>query len=159
MKHAGWLLLGVLLVAGVTGYLMGVSAPPVTTKLSLPSTVKNCNPVLDVCKASDHSHSVALRLDTSTRYLKPFEIEVTINGFNVTAIKTVSVDFNMVDMDMGINRFRLNQVIQQETGIVYRGRGILPVCVTGRRDWQAVVEVDAGDTAYQAVFNFIISKR
>jgi hypothetical protein len=159
MKHFGWLLLAVLLMAGVIGYLMGESTPRVTTKVSLPSTVKNCNPVLDLCTASDHSHSVVFRLDPSTRYLKPFEIEVTIKGFNVTAVKTVSVDFNMVDMDMGINRFSLNQVIQQETGIVYRGRGILPVCVTGRRDWQAVVEVDAGDTAYQAVFNFIISKR
>ncbi|MCG6886319.1 MAG: hypothetical protein LJE74_03845 [Proteobacteria bacterium] len=159
MRRIGWLVV-LLVIAGTAGYLAGVSTPLRERKVHRLSVAADCNPILVAgCTASDSRHVIELQLDTDTRYLKPFDIQVKTQGFKDTIVKSVSVEFNMVNMDMGLNRFRLQQVDQQVAGSVYRGQGMLPVCVTGRVDWQARVEVEMDDATYQAIFDVTITKR
>jgi hypothetical protein len=69
--------------------------------------------------------------------VKPFSIEVTSTGFSPDRVE---VDFSGVDMDMGLNRPHL----------AARGDGrygaevMLPVCITGKMDWQVTVLVETG---------------
>jgi hypothetical protein len=159
MRRIGWLVV-LLVIAGTAGYLAGVSTPLRERKVHRLSVAADCNPILVAgCTASDSRHVIELQLDTDTRYLKPFDIQVKTQGFKDTIVKSVSVEFNMVNMDMGLNRFRLQKVDQQVAGSVYRGQGMLPVCVTGRVDWQARVELEMDDATYQAIFDVTITKR
>lgn len=65
--------------------------------------------------------------------------------------QAVTLRFDMVGMDMGVNQYRL-QVIDKG---VWQAQVMLPVCVTGRRDWFATVRVTVpGDEAVEAKFPF-----
>lgn len=156
MKRLGGLLV-VLVLAGVAGYLVGRPAPqdPPPRQLRLAA---DCNPVGHPCTANDERRRIDLRLDPELRYLKPFPIEVGVRGFGSAAVHAVTVTFNMAGMDMGLNRFRLQPVDASGTAARYQGQGMLPVCVTGRSDWQALVEVRAEDGRYQALFEFSVTK-
>lgn len=70
--------------------------------------------------------------------VKPFEVQVAVSGL---APSRVEVDFAGVDMNMGLNRPQL-----QDRG---NGRFVaevtLPVCITGRMDWQVTVLIESGN--------------
>jgi len=65
--------------------------------------------------------------------LKPFSLTVV-----APSAQEVQVELHMQGMEMGLNRYRL---IRQANG-EWRATITLPVCVTGRRDWLMVIEVD-----------------
>ena len=65
--------------------------------------------------------------------LEPFTLSVTAPGS-----ARVSVEFQMVGMDMGFNRYDLR--LQPEG--VFSSRITLPVCVSGRRDWLLYLQID-----------------
>lgn len=67
--------------------------------------------------------------------IKPLAIEVTLQGLTAEA---VAVDFSGVSMNMGLNRFSLQE---QQKGI-YRGKGLLPICIRNRMDWEAKVLIE-----------------
>lgn len=64
----------------------------------------------------------------------------------------LQLDFNGTDMDMGINQSRL--VASGEPGL-YQGKGMLPVCVTGKMRWQAeILLAGTSGPLRKAVFRF-----
>lgn len=65
--------------------------------------------------------------------LEPFSLSVTAPGST-----RVSVEFQMVGMDMGFNRYDLR--LQPEG--VFSSRITLPVCISGRRDWLLYLQID-----------------
>ncbi len=65
--------------------------------------------------------------------LHPFQVWV-----EAPAAAKVQVSFTMEGMDMGFNLYTLHPDAQG----VFRARVTLPVCVTGRRDWNMVVDID-----------------
>lgn len=69
--------------------------------------------------------------------VKPFAIEVTSTGFSPELIE---VDFAGVDMNMGLNRSRLMALGNGR----YRAETSLPVCISGKMDWQVTVLVETG---------------
>jgi len=79
--------------------------------------------------------------------IKPIQVTVQTQGF---AAKAVTVDFNGVNMNMGINHYRL---IQQGTE-QFVGESILPVCVRNRMSWQADVQVETEKGSYVFPFRF-----
>ncbi|MFW5454321.1 hypothetical protein [Thioalkalivibrio sulfidiphilus] len=81
------------------------------------------------------------------RMLYPFTIEVRHEG---VAAETVAVDFSGKEMEMGFNRPRLQQV---ETG-VFRGDGLLPMCVLQRMTWRVQVLMDGAGGRGVAVYHF-----
>jgi hypothetical protein len=81
------------------------------------------------------------------RMLYPFTIEVRHEG---VAPGTVSVDFSGKEMEMGFNRPRLQPV---EPG-VFRGDGLLPMCVLERMTWRVQVLMDSAEGRGVAVYHF-----
>ena len=76
---------------------------------------------------------IMVRSDSAPSALKPFVLTIT-----APAAQEVYVELQMQGMDMGLNRYRL---LRQANG-EWRASITLPACVTGRRDWMMVVEVD-----------------
>jgi hypothetical protein len=83
--------------------------------------------------------------------LQPFDVEV---GLSSPGASQVQVNFQMVGMEMGPNRFLLARAAPGD----WRGQAMLPLCWAGRRDWRAVVEVVDGSERFQATFLFAIER-
>ena len=68
--------------------------------------------------------------------------KVTETSFQVwvkaAGARKVQARFTMQGMDMGFNLYTL----RTDGDGIFRARVILPVCVTGRRDWIMAVEID-----------------
>lgn len=65
-----------------------------------------------------------------------------LHSFDITLqsvdARTVEIQFQMQGMEMGPNRYRL---ARQADGS-WQGRVTLPVCVSGRRDWLLIIDID-----------------
>ncbi len=112
----------------------------------------SCDPLSSPCLSQSGSRVVSLFFPATIHYLQPFEMQVVATGFGPNEITRVTVSFAMSDMDMGINRFGLRKEKLQNATSVYSGSGMLPVCVSGRRDWQATVELESKDSVYMAQY-------
>jgi hypothetical protein len=149
----------VLLLVGLATYHLVKSSQKENKQIFLLKTIKpDCNPVKFTCKAGDVQRAVTLHFPEKVAYLKPFKMRVTIQGFRQEVIEKVNVDFKMVGMDMGLNRFTLSSVVDEKGNVSYEGEGILPVCVSGRVDWLANTQVMTMDKNYEAVFEFKVAK-
>ena len=118
----------------------------------------NCNPGKSVCAATNQDSSLTLYFPEQVHYLRPFIMQVTTKGFSNTVIEAVYVDYTMVGMDMGLNRFSLLPVTDAKGQQRYEGEGILPVCVSGRVDWLANVNIVTTEKVYEATFKLEITK-
>ena len=149
-----------LMLAGLATYHFMMSAKNATKQpVLLESTKTDCNPVEVVCQAGDAKHAVTLYFPDKVVYLKPFKIRVTIQGIGIESIEKVNVDFKMVGMDMGLNRFGLLAKNDEKGNVYYEGEGILPVCVSGRVDWLASTQIITPDKLYEATFNFKVGEQ
>lgn len=83
--------------------------------------------------------------------LQPLRLSVQVQGMEARAVE---VDFTGVDMNMGFNRPQL----QRENNGRFSGQTTLPVCITGRMAWQAVVVVTSDKTKVAAPFRFVTSR-
>lgn len=124
----------------------------------LESAKPECNPVAFPCEAGDNQHTVTLHFPENVAYLKPFKMRVTLQGFRPEEIDKINVDFKMLGMDMGLNRYTLSPIVDENGSISFQGEAILPVCVSGRVDWLANTQVMTADKIYEAVFEFKVSK-
>ncbi len=102
------------------------------------------------CQSSRDGRRITLRFLAPPSPLTAFPFEVHLNGFAVKPPPDVQVRFEMPDMDMGLNRYRLQN---GGTGR-FTGRAVLPVCTTGRHDWRAVVSVESAEAVREARFGF-----
>ncbi|MDP2784930.1 MAG: hypothetical protein Q8O38_10125 [Sulfurimicrobium sp.] len=80
--------------------------------------------------------------------LHPLRIVVRVEGLDA---RKVEIDFTGVDMNMGYNRPEL----KPENGNRFTGQSTLPVCITGRMEWQAAVLVTTDKTRVVAPFRFV----
>lgn len=136
------------------GYFFSSSTIETGPRIIL-GTELNCNPLKKMCWATGNGVAIGLRLPFQAQYLKPFSTQATIKGIENRNIKKVTITFEMSGMDMGQNQFVLKQKKQVNN---YSGDVILPVCVTGRTDWTAKVEVSTVDKIYQGDFKISITK-
>lgn len=153
------MILLLLMLVGLTGYHFIMSAKNTEQQHILLQTVKvECNPAELFCRAGDTKHVVSLHFPENVAYLKPFKMRVAIQGFDDELIEKINVDFKMVGMDMGLNRFSLTAKSDAKGNVYYEGEGILPVCVSGRVDWLANTQVITTDKFYEAAFQFKVGK-
>jgi hypothetical protein len=82
---------------------------------------------------------IEVRADRSPSTLNPFTLNVRAQG-----ARQVHAEFVMQGMEMGLNRYRLTL---GENGL-WQGRVTLPVCVSGRRDWVLILDVDGARYAF-----------
>ncbi|AAQ61272.1 conserved hypothetical protein [Chromobacterium violaceum ATCC 12472] len=83
----------------------------------------------------------ALRFSARPSNGQPFEIRLD----GVAAEAAPTADFTMPGMDMGFNRYTFLR-----DGAGWKAKAILPMCVSGSRDWQ--VELKLGKGAYRLPF-------
>ena len=106
------------------------------------------------CQSSRDDRHIRLRFLAPPNPLEAFPFEVRLKGFAETPPFEVQVRFEMTGMDMGLNRYRL----QHDKKGHYTGRAVLPVCTSGRHDWQAVVTVVSAGKVWEARFRFQAGK-
>ena len=154
------LLLGLIPVAAAVAYYF-VSNNNLEQKPrhSLNLLDSNCNPARSVCVAADQKHSITLHFPEQVHYLAPFKMQVTTKGISKPGIDAVNIEYTMVGMDMGLNRFSLMPLTDVKGQTLFEGEGILPVCVSGRVDWLANVEISTADMIYQAAFKLVVTKQ
>jgi hypothetical protein len=84
--------------------------------------------------------------------LSPLKLEIRVSGSNTRALE---VDFTGVNTPMAFNRAYL---LPAGKG-VYRAQTTLPVCTTGRMEWQATVLLENGKRQMLAPFRFETEQR
>jgi len=149
MRQANMWWLASALVALLLGGVLwldfsSLRAPPAVFSgvvVSLP-LLPNCHPVLsphaqEGCSAQDGLRGMKLQMSGDVRPLRPFELRLILPEAVRALATEASVDFVMVGMDMGINRYTL---LKQANGD-FVGKVILPVCSIGRSDWVAKLSV------------------
>ncbi len=70
------------------------------------------------------------------RAMKPLHFQVDLQHYGEP--QSVMVDLSMPHMIMGVNRIAM----KKSSPGVYEGVGILPICPSGRKTWQASVIID-----------------
>ncbi len=120
---APWLAIG-LIVALLAFWQM--RAPEPARAVQCPDLHQGCSVRLD-------GRDIALGVDGELRVLKPFQVWVKAPG-----ARAVQAQFTMAGMDMGFNLYTL----RPDSAGVFRARIVLPVCVSGRRDWLMSLEID-----------------
>lgn len=152
LAWAGWLL--VLLVGGLLAYhYLGRPQPPALQlqPADLQLREADCRVDRGACTAAADGTRISLELGPGVPVMRPFAIRATASLPAGERPERVEVDFDMIGMDMGRNRYRL----AQDADHVWQGVATLPVCTTGRSDWKAVVEIEADSgRRYRAVFPF-----
>ena len=91
-----------------------------------------------------------MSIDLSPRpvpVLRPITINVRFD--NKTAA-TAWLDLKGVDMDMGLNRAKL----QAQDGKTLQGQITIPICLTGTMRWQLELHLDEGPQSETIGFNF-----
>lgn len=112
-------------------------------------SVSGCDAAKQTCSIAREGVSLSLRLGPDVQPLEPFPLQLEIDGVSVQE-QSVSIDFRMVGMDMGINRYRLEAADNGQ----WRTTATLPVCGTNRMDWNALVEFTAEGQHYLLRFPF-----
>ncbi|MDR3394861.1 MAG: hypothetical protein P4L70_07650 [Parasulfuritortus sp.] len=128
LKLPRWLfpVLVIVLIAGVVAanrYLQPAKPP-----LSI-----ICPNLQNGCHAQLGGHEITFGVQGELKVLSPFEVWV-----KAPEAKEVQASFAMKDMDMGFNLYTLRPDPQGG----FRARVTLPVCVSGRRDWFMILDVD-----------------
>lgn len=98
-----------------------------------PPVAVQCSDLLAGCRVDLAGKAVELGAKGELKVLKPFELWARAPGAH-----QVQASFAMKDMDMGFNLYTL----KPGPDGVFRVRVTLPVCVSGRRDWIVVLDVD-----------------
>jgi len=88
------------------------------------------------CEARLARGPVRVGMEGEIKVLSPFSVWT-----HAPRAREVRASFSMEGMDMGFNLYTL----RPDADGVFRARITLPVCVTGRRDWEMTLSID-GET-------------
>ena len=110
----------------------------------------DCDSAEMICAVSNNDYTAKLKLGPKVTPLQNFPVELTIaNSEGLVHASDVIIDFQMIGMDMGLNRYKLNH-----NDHLWHGNATLPVCVASRMDWIAIVEFTDQSHRFRAVFPF-----
>ncbi|MDZ7662328.1 hypothetical protein [Thiohalophilus sp.] len=157
----GGLLLLVVLIALAGGYSWVAiyhtdrdTAPATPAKtVSMPVTAIACRETTGACRATHPDlGDITLRFPDGAYYMQRFAAELRLA--RATQLDRVTLDLAMTGMDMGRNRFNLSPAGDG----IWQGELLLPLCVTGRVDWQVTVQLDRDERRYEAVFPLNVTR-
>ncbi|MGE5386552.1 MAG: hypothetical protein ACM3SV_11775 [Betaproteobacteria bacterium] len=139
-------LLAVLLLVAIATIGRRLAMPPMPMSAVADA---GCNLQQSTCGASlpDGARMTLSILPHPIPLLKPLAVEVTTDAIAVTQVE---VEFTGAEMNMGSQRVLLKPVAPGRFG----GEATLPVCVTGRMEWQATVTFDSPQGKVAAPFRF-----
>lgn len=136
-----------LILLGVAGYKLSPLLLPKSDLSVAPDPVCNLNQ--SACTATLPG-GARLRLALEPHPIPvaaPIEASVALEG---ASADSVAIDFAGVGMNMGLNR----PVLAASGGGRFAAQVTLPVCVTGRMEWQATVLVENGRQRIAVPFRF-----
>ncbi len=141
----------VLVAAGLVGVWILRSGldQPVRNVVTL-QVEADCDSAQRACRARGDELELELRLGPPVRTMESFEISLRRLRGSLGTDAQVTVQFQMRDMEMGLNRYRL---VMDAEGI-WRGQAMLPVCSAGRSDWIAQVDISATGQRWRADLPF-----
>lgn len=130
MKSAQWVRRGLpLILLAMIGLVVWLNADRQTT---VPVNV-TCPDLTAGCKVEVGGQNLRFGTDRRIKVLAPFELWADAPG-----ARKVEARFTMEGMDMGFNLYTLRPDAQG----MFRASVTLPVCVSGRRDWNLILEID-----------------
>ncbi|MCW8900654.1 MAG: hypothetical protein OQK75_01470 [Gammaproteobacteria bacterium] len=147
-----------LLIMGIT---VSISILPLKNEnkeyivTALPDSA--CNAQEKICRVDSDKFSLEIVYDKNIFYLKPFSVSVWTENNDGFGVESISIDFKMKNMDMGINRFKLSKEgspIRNKQK--WKGNALLPVCVSGRADWFSELEVATKQKKYILAFPILV---
>lgn len=134
-----------LAALGIAGYKL---APLLNQKTDVILPMSVCNLARQTCLAAlpdggQLEFSIEPRPIPS---LKPLKLQATLKG---SEARKIEVDFAGTDMKMGYNR----PLLESSNGR-FSGQAHLPVCVTGKMEWDATVLVETNKAVIAIPFRF-----
>lgn len=114
-------------------------------------SIKKCNAQLNKCKVNIDDFEIGIDIDRNIEYLKTFNMKLWVENKKNNFIESIYIDFKMNGMDMGVNRFKLirNEPIKFSKTQSWHGKVVLPICVTGKVDWLAKIELISQKKQYE----------
>lgn len=160
MKQAKWLV-ATFLILGALTYLWGHAPGKLSTDRPVTGTLIQV-PSPDDCELKGQGCEVSIAglgtfhvsMPDSVVPLEKFIFRVEPQGEVAQSVGGVRVDFEMLDMDMGINAYRLERLVDGE----YRATIILPVCTTDRSDWLANLTIHSTEGTYLVRLPFTMDR-
>ena len=119
-------------------------------------SVKDCNVQQKKCKVSINILNFDISMDKNINYLKKFNINIFVENNEFSHVELINVSFNMKNMNMGSNRFTLKKVMSENNKEYWKGVALLPICITGRADWFAELEVITKENKYIIEFPILV---
>lgn len=114
--------------------------------------VKECFVQNKDCEVFIKNRKVKFSTDEHIYYLKPFFAKVLVEdkfGLNIESIK---VEFKMKGMNMGLNNYSLNRFALENNKTMWKGKVVLPVCITGRKEWFVSYKIKFSNEIYTVIF-------
>ena len=121
---------------------------PVSSQLSI---APGCDLQLG-CRAANEKLALTLTFGTAPRALQPFPVSLRVDDGQ--SLDSVTVEFAMQGMDMGLNRYRLSG----DSMSSWNASITLPICTSGRSDWVADFELTAGGERFHLQVPFTLGK-
>jgi hypothetical protein len=118
-----------LVLMALIGLVLWMSRTPDQPQL----TQVACTTLASGCSVRFDGREIHFGMVGVPKPLAPFEIWLKAAG-----VGKVEARFVMQGMDMGFNLYTLHADSQG----VFRAKVTLPICVTGRRDWAMILDVD-----------------
>ena len=139
------LFLFIIIITG-TQYLNRTSLSIEKKIINIPAV--NCHAQKNMCTVTLDDIKLGISFDRNVYYLKKFTVSVWSENKENTDIESIQIDFKMKNMNMGVNRFKLDKINSENKRQQWQGKALLPVCVTGRADWFAELEVVTKQSQY-----------
>ncbi len=106
------------------------------------------------CVVFAQSLSAVVLFKLPVRYLKPFPVMVNTSGMGNRHVASVTMKFSMRGMEMPLTPVTLTH---QGAGGLWQAEGILPLCVSGRRDWIGFLTINSDTVSYTTDIVFEVS--
>ena len=115
----------------------------------------NCTFGSKECVVELNGSKVNILFDEDIFYLKPFNVSVTNENLDNLKLESIQIDFKMNNMKMGVNRFLLKN---DKNKSIWKGKALLPICVTGRADWISEIELITKTNKYLISLPVLVKK-
>lgn len=113
-----------------------------------------CQPTKGDCIASFAGGQLIWLVKDDIKYMQKFEHVIELSKNTTQNIQNLSIEFVMQGMQMAANQ----SVFIKHSDGVWKSQSVLPVCVSGRKDWLAVVKIESAQGQWQTGFKFTIEK-
>ncbi|MFK5914793.1 MAG: hypothetical protein QM484_10485 [Woeseiaceae bacterium] len=146
------ILVGVLLF-----FYSEVSPNKTPSNKKLIKSNSQCEPQKQKCRIKGEDFNLDFMLDENIYYLKPFNVSAWLNSS--IEVMSITTNFKMTNMNMGINRFKLMKEKPEHVLQKYSGKALLPICVTGRADWIVEMIIELEKVKYLYTFPILVKKK